>query len=189
MKRFFVAALAAILLVTGVGIAETTPEATPVPFVPLSEYVYAEAVSSAISLRVYYPSHWTNLPGRYTICFQEPVEEGDVPARMAVTCKQLSDKPSSDRTARELGAFLSAIVNQYDSYKVGNLTEDASFMGKDAYSSVYEATQGEKVIRGYVVMTSVGSALYGFHFCCEDKDYADMTIVLNRVRDGVSSIK
>jgi len=193
LKRLFAAVFAMLFALSCAACAaqaeEPAASATAVPFVPLDEYVYAEAVSSAINVKIYYPSHWENLPGRYTVCFQEPVEDGDVAARMAITCKQLSAKPSTDKIQRELASFLSVIIQQYDTYEVGNLSSDVTFMGKSGYWSIYKAVKGDREIRGYIAMVAVGSALYGFHFSCEEKDYADMSVVLERVRGSISSYK
>ena len=99
LKRFCTA-LMALLLLFGCARAEedifaaTITSPTPTAGVgsiglAISEYTYAVISNDTLGVRFSYPSHWEQTPGRRTICYQEPVAEGDIPARMAVSVKQL----------------------------------------------------------------------------------------------------
>ena len=106
MKRFCTA-LMALLLLFGCARAEedifaaTITSPTPTAGVgsiglAISEYTYAVLTNDTLGVRFSYPSHWIQTPGRRTICYEEPVGEGDIPARMAVSAKQLDDRADGD---------------------------------------------------------------------------------------------
>jgi len=158
--------------------------ATPVP---VSEYTYKEATSKTLGMRFLYPSHWENLPGRATVCFREPRADGGVPARMAISVKHLSKRANDDKMQSELVKYMKAIVAQYDSYEVGNLSTDTDFMGKDGYSTIYKGVKDGQTVRGYAIMACVGTKIYAFHFSADEQSYQDMATVMQHVRDNIKA--
>ena len=197
MKRFCTA-LMALLLLFGCARAEedifsaTITSPTPTAGVgsiglAISEYTYAVLTNDTLGVRFSYPSHWIQTPGRRTICYEEPVGEGDIPARMAVSVKQLDDRADGDELTRQLSSFVSAIFTQFDRYEIGNLITDVPFMGKTAYSTVYRGYKGDQVIRGTAIMASVGTKIYAFHFSCDADDYDAMTTVMEYLRSHVEA--
>ena len=191
MKRICTALLALLLLLGGAHAEEDIFAATIVTPTPtagvgsiglaISEYTYT------LGVRFSYPSHWIQTPGRRTICYEEPVGEGDIPARMAVSVKQLDDRADGDELTRQLSSFVSAIFTQFDRYEIGNLITDVPFMGKTAYSTVYRGYKGDQVIRGTAIMASVGTKIYAFHFSCDADDYDAMTTVMEYLRSHVEA--
>ena len=85
--------------------------------------------NDTLGVRFSYPSHWIQTPGRRTICYEEPVGEGDIPARMAVSVKQLDVRADGDELTRQLSSFVSAIFTQFDRYEIVKLITDVPFMG------------------------------------------------------------
>ena len=197
MKRICTALLALLLLLGGAHAEEDIFAATIVTPTPtagvgsiglaISEYTYAVLTNDTLGVRFSYPSHWIQTPGRRTICYEEPVGEGDIPARMAVSVKQLDDRADGDELTRQLSSFVSAIFTQFDRYEIGNLITDVPFMGKTAYSTVYRGYKGDQVIRGTAIMASVGTKIYAFHFSCDADDYDAMATVMEYLRSHVEA--
>lgn len=200
LKRICTALLALLLLLGGavaeedifaVNISPTpTVEATPgVPSLRLgiSEYTYAVWENTTLGVRFAYPSHWEQTPGRRSICYEEPVGEGEVPARMVVSVKQLDDRADEDEMTSQLSQLVYAIFSQFDSYEIGNLITDVPFMGKTAYSTIYRGYKGDDVIQGTVIMANVGTKIYAFHFSCAADDYDDMETVMYYLRTHVEA--
>ena len=197
MKRICTALLALLLLLGGAHAEEdifAATIATPTPTagvgsisLAISEYTYAVISNDTLGVRFSYPSHWEQTPGRRTICYEEPVGDGDIPARMAVSVKQLDDRADGDELTRQLSSFVSAIFTQFDRYEIGNLITDVPFMGKTAYSTVYRGYKGDQVIRGTAIMASVGTKIYAFHFSCDADDYDDMETVMYYLRTHVEA--
>ena len=197
MKRICTALLALLLLLGGAHAEEdifAATIATPTPTagvgsisLAISEYTYAVLTNDTLGVRFSYPSHWIQTPGRRTICYEEPVGDGDIPARMAVSVKQLDDRADGDELTRQLSSFVSAIFTQFDRYEIGNLITDVPFMGKTAYSTVYRGYKGDQVIRGTAIMASVGTKIYAFHFSCDADDYDAMATVMEYLRSHVEA--
>ena len=197
MKRICTALLALMLLLGGAVAEEdifAATIATPTPTagvgsigLAISEYTYAVLTNDTLGVRFSYPSHWIQTPGRRTICYEEPVGEGDIPARMAVSVKQLDDRADEDEMTAQLSSFVTAIFTQFDRYEIGNLITDVPFMGKTAYSTVYRGYKGDQVIRGTAIMASVGTKIYAFHFSCDADDYDAMTTVMEYLRSHVEA--
>ena len=103
--------------------------------------------------------------------------EGDIPARMAVSVKQLDDRADDDELTRQLSSFVTAIFTQFDRYEIGNLITDVPFMGKTAYSTIYRGYKGDQVIEGMAILTGVGTKIYAYHFSCAAEDYDAMAPV------------
>ena len=197
MKRICTALLALLLLLGGAHAEEdifAATIATPTPTagvgsigLAISEYTYAVLTNDTLGVRFSYPSHWIQTPGRRTICYEEPVGEGDIPARMAVSVKQLDDRADEDEMTAQLSSFVTAIFTQFDRYEIGNLITDVPFMGKTAYSTVYRGYKGDQVIRGTAIMASVGTKIYAFHFSCDADDYDAMATVMEYLRSHVEA--
>ena len=200
MKRICAALLALLLLLGGAGAEEDifavnispTPTVEATSGVPslrlgISEYTYAILENETLGVRFAYPSHWEQTPGRRSICYEEPVGEGEVPARMVVSVKQLDDRADEDEMTGQLSQLVYAIFDQFDSYEIGNLITDVPFMGKTAYSTIYRGYKGDDVIQGSVIIANVGTKIYAFHFSCAADDYDDMETVMYYLRTHVEA--
>ena len=200
MKRICAALLALLLLLGGAGAEEDifavnispTPTVEATSGVPslrlgISEYTYAILENETLGVRFAYPSHWEQTPGRRSICYEEPVGEGEVPARMVVSVKQLDDRADEDEMTGQLSQLVYAIFDQFDSYEIGNLITDVPFMNKTAYSTIYRGYKGDDVIQGSVIIANVGTKIYAFHFSCAADDYDDMETVMYYLRPHVEA--
>lgn len=200
MKRICAALLALLLLLGGAGAEEDifavnispTPTVEATSGVPslrlgISEYTYAILENETLGVRFAYPSHWEQTPGRRSICYEEPVGEGEVPARMVVSVKQLDDRADEDEMTGQLSQLVYAIFDQFDSYEIGNLITDVPFMNKTAYSTIYRGYKGDDVIQGTVIIANVGTKIYAFHFSCAADDYDDMETVMYYLRTHVEA--
>jgi hypothetical protein len=138
-----------------------------------------------------YPSNWVNVPGIFTVCFREQVEPGEFPARVAISAKRLVHSPEGTVLTDELTDFVRVIRKQYDAntFQLGTLNAEDTFMGKQAYSNTYLAYSGETEVKGFVIGQSVGRVLYVFHFCASYDDYTAMERVMRYMLNSVQIIQ
>lgn len=175
--------------------AEAAPdpvvEAQPTVASAYADYNYAMLTDTSFGFVYSYPTTWKNLPGKYTVCFQEQPTDGDFPARVAVTSKKLAHKPDSDTTVKQFQAYAKEIYSQYDpsTFEFSALNSNATFMGKQAYSITYLAYSGDIEIKGYMCCCAIDYTLYVFHFCSSYDDYEAMGSVMTRMRDSVTRVK
>lgn len=138
-----------------------------------------------------YPSNWVNVPGIYTVCYREQVEPGDFPARVAISAKRLVHSPEGTVLTDELTGFVRVIRKQYDAntFQLGTLNAEDTFMGKQAYSNTYLAYSGETEVKGFIIGQSVGRVLYVFHFCASYEDYTAMERVMRYMLNSVQIVQ
>ncbi len=168
---------------------DPTPEAAPTPAegegeasapvqkaVDTSTYQYSALTDTSLGFTFNYPSHWENLPGVYTICFREKVEQGDFPARVAITVKKLVHTPDELAITEQLTSYLRLVHNQYEAktFQAGTPNNQETFLGKPALSNTYLAYSGDHEVKGYIIGTAVGKTMYVFHFCATYEDYGAM---------------
>ena len=152
---------------------------------------YSSVTSQSLALTMQYPTGWTNKPGRYTICYQQPAQDAVFPARIAVTVKTLKHTPEDkDDIITEFRTFFQSLTTMYekDDFTVGDTLEETTFLGQTAYASTYVTTSGVTEVKGYCVITAVGRKLCVYHFCCAYDDYAAMEPLRIAVRDSVRYI-
>lgn len=161
--------------------------ATPQPNVTVSSYT--EIAVEELGFKFSHPSNWNNIPGRSTVCYVQPLDNGTVyPARVAVTMKKLAHKCSASEATKELAEYVKMLRSQYDeaTFKVNKtLDEGTKFMGNKAMSTTYLAYDGEQEIQGYVIMTYFERYLFCFHFLCAYEDYEAFQPAMVRMRDSV----
>ena len=175
--------------------AEATPEPpldpTPTSSVDLSTYRFQQLTDTSFGFTFEYPTHWVNLPGKYTVCFREPVEEDDFPARVTVTKKALVHTPKAEKVLAQFQSFAQTIYAQYDpsTFELGELNTSARFMGQSAYEITYLAYSGDVEIKGYMICCAVDKSIYVYHFCASYPDYTAMESMMGRMRDSVAVVK
>lgn len=170
--------------------AQPFATATPQPNTAVS--TYSEVAASGLGFKFSYPSNWTNIPGRSTVCYVQPLENGTVyPARVAVTMKKLDHKCNAytkNEHTTELADYIKLLRAQYDEsrFEVNmTLDEETKFMGNSAISTSYLAYDGDQEIQGYVILTYFERYLFVFHFLCAYEDYAAFEPVMRHMRDSV----
>ena len=165
------------------------PFATPTPQPNTYIAEYSEVSAPGLGFRFSYPSDWVNLPGRSTVCYVQPLENGTVyPARVAVTMKRLPHATDFDETKTELANYIRTLMTQYSeaTFKVNTkLDYDTKFMGKAAIATTYLAYDGNQEIIGYTIITYFERYLYVFHFLCAYEDYTAFHDAMIYMRDSV----
>lgn len=153
-----------------------------------SAYQFSTVGSNSLGITLQYPSQWENIPGIYTICYRESVEEGDFPARMAVTSKKVVHTPDEEDIVDQLKSYLKTIYTQYDTstFEVTNLNQSISFMGKQGYSTTYLAYSGEIEVKGFVIACAIERNIYVFHFCASFADYSSMESMMQYMCKSVA---
>ena len=138
-----------------------------------------------------YPSNWVNVPGVYTVCYREMTEPGEFPARVAISAKKLVHSPEGTVLTDELTEFVRVIRKQYDAntFQLGTLNSEDTFMGKQAYSNTYLAYSGETEVKGFIIGQAVGRVLYVFHFSASYDDYAALERVMRYMLNSVQIIQ
>lgn len=166
-----------------------TPE--PTSSIDLSSYTFDMVRDESFGFTFAYPVQWENVPGKSTICFREEVEEGDFPARVAVTRKALAHTPNSEKVLAQFQSYVQVIYEQYDSatFELGELNSNAKFMGQSAHEITYLAYSGDVEVKGYAICCNVGRSVYVFHFCASYDDYAALESIMTRMRDSVAVIE
>lgn len=169
---------------------ETTASPSPTPATVYANYNYTALTDTSFGFVLAYPTTWQNLPGKYTVCFQEQVPEGDFPARVAVTSKKLPHKPESETIVKQFQLYAQQIYAQYDpaTFEFSDLGS-GTFMGRNAYAISYLAYSGDTEVKGYMCCCAIDYTLYVYHFCSAYDDFEAMTPVMTRIRDSVSLVQ
>lgn len=167
--------------------ADAAAEATPTPAPQTASAVidpntmqFTALANSSMKMSFNYPSNWVNVPGVYTVCYREMAEPGEFPARVAISGKLLVHSPEGTVVTDELTAFVRVIRKQYDAntFQLGTLNTEDTFMGKPALSNTYLAYSGDTEVKGYIAGVAVGRVLYVFHFSASYDDYAALERVM-----------
>ena len=141
---------------------------------PMS-YQYAAVMDDTLDYTFNYPTHWEHVPGIYTVCYREKVEQGDFPARVSVCRKKLVHTPDELMLNEQLTSYLKMVAEHYDekTFQTGTPEKDIRFMGhKLALANTYLAYWGDIEVKGYVVGVAYNRTLYVLHFCATYADYA-----------------
>lgn len=155
----------------------------------ISAYNFSSLMDTSLGFTFNYPSHWVNNPGVYTVCYKEPVEAGDFPARVAITRKKLTHTADANGITEELKSYVKTIYKQYDTktFEVGSLNKSIEFMGSKGYSTTYLAFSGETEVKGFVICCQIERTLYVFHFSASYDDYMAMENIMQYMCKSVKS--
>lgn len=168
---------------------DIVPFSTPTPQPNTNIKNYSTISGTGLGFKFDYPSDWVNIPGRSTVCYVQPMDEGTVyPARVAVTMKKLAHACDDLDAQNELVEYLKLLMTQYDetTFKVSKeMDTSTKFMGKSAMGATYLAYDGEQEIKGYVILTYFERYVYCFHFLCAYEDYDAFDTAMRRIRDSV----
>jgi hypothetical protein len=167
-----------------------TPSPSPVPVVAIEDYKYQKLSNKTLGVSFTYPSHWTNVPGSITISFVEPVDEGNVAARVAVCVKKVSKDQDAKALKNQLEKLIDSVSSSFSDFKRGAPSKKLKFMGSGAYSVVYEATLDDQPVKGFIIVTykKAKKKLVALHFYAPADRYGDYDAVLKQVRDSVKLI-
>ena len=148
--------------------------------IDIGTYQYLALMDDNVDFTFNYPSHWENVPGVYTVCFREPVEPGDFPARVAITRKRLVHTPDDIALMEQMTSYIKSVYKQYDAktFQTSIPDTEATFMGQHALANTYLAYWGDVEVKGFVIGCAVDRTLYVFHFCASYPDYVALQGVL-----------
>ena len=172
---------------------EPTPEPTPVPVVAFDEYQYYIVNNSTLAVSFKHPSHWINEPGKSSIRYTEPVNEGETPAQLTVTSKVVTKRPDDDDMEDQMESFLELVKQMVDEFEASdkNWKEGVEILGTEGVRQKYTARDpetGEK-ITGYALMAYVKATkrIYLLHFTAPTTDYDELSGVIDVIRDSVTT--
>jgi len=173
---------------------EPAPQDTPRPggnIIDPNTLSYTALSDPDMKLTFNYPSNWVNVPGVFTVCYREMVEQGEFPARVAISAKRLVHSPEGTVVSDELTEFVRVIRKQYDAntFQLGTPNSEDTFMGKQALSNTYLAYSGETEVKGFIIGQSIGRVLYVFHFSASYDDYTAMERVMRYMLNSVQIIQ
>jgi len=171
--------------------ATEAPVAKPVNNSHSSIDGYSTIGNVGLEFSFSYPANWNNMPGRSTLCYVQPMEEGvTYPARVAVTMKKLPHRGTEAKVREQFASYFEHLQSQYDEETFeANMTLNYAtpFMGRTAMSTTYLAYDGDQEIMGYVITTYFERYMYVFHFLCAYEDYEDFWPALQFMRDSVKT--
>lgn len=172
---------------------EPTPEPTPVPVVAFDEYQYYIVNNSTLAVSFKHPSHWINEPGKSSIRYTEPVNEGETPAQLTVTSKVVTKRPDDDDMEDQMENFLELVKQMVDEFEASdkNWKEGVEILGTEGVRQKYTARDpetGEK-ITGYALMAYVKATkrIYLLHFTAPTTDYEELSGVIDVIRDSMTT--
>jgi len=173
---------------------DAAPTSTPRPgsnLIDPNTLSYTALSDPDMKLTFNYPSNWINVPGVFTVCYREMAEQGEFPARVAISAKRLVHSPEGTVVSDELTEFVRVIRKQYDAstFQLGTPNSEDTFMGKQALSNTYLAYSGETEVKGFIIGQSIGRVLYVFHFSASYDDYAAMERVMRYMLNSVQIIQ
>ena len=171
--------------------AQETHDQPAVSVIDPNTLSFSAMVDSSLGFTFNYPTGWENIPGVYTVCYREPVEPGDFPARVSISAKKLVHTPEGTVVVDELTAFVRAIYKQYDAktFQLGQANSQDTFLGKKAYSNTYLAYSGETEVKGFIIGRAFGKTMVVFHFCASYEDYTAMESVMRYMLKSVQLVE
>ncbi len=166
---------------------------TLVPVVAFEDYEYFVQINSSLAVSFKYPSHWINEPGKASIRYTEPVNEGDTPARLTVTSKYVSSRPDDRDMKEQMQSFLTLVEAQVDDYTADkdDYKDDVEVAGTEGVRQKYTARDPDtdEEITGYALMVYVRAAkrIYLMHFTAPSADYEELSGVIDVIRESLTT--
>lgn len=170
---------------------EREPYATATPQPNASISGYSSITAPHLMFKFNYPQGWNNIPGKSTVCYIQPVENGTVyPARVSVSMKEIDHNGTEERLQEQFKDFFEVLMSQYDESTFEadeNLNTGTGFMGgRRSIATTYLAYDGDQEIKGYVAMTYFEKYVFCYHFRCAFVDYEALESAVHIMRDSVS---
>ncbi len=172
---------------------EPTIAPTQVPAVAFDEYQYYIINNSNLEVSFKHPSHWINEPGKASIRYTEPVNEGETPAQLTVTSKYVDERPGTSGLEKQMESFLELVAQMVNEYEASDkdFKDNVEILDTKGVRQKYTARDpetGEK-ITGYALMVYVKSTkrIYLLHFTAPTIDYDELSGVIDVIRDSMST--
>ncbi|MBQ8973474.1 MAG: hypothetical protein IJ074_10405 [Clostridia bacterium] len=154
-------------------------------------YSFATLTDPSFGFLLNYPADWVNLPGKYTVCYEDPNPTTSFPARVAVTRKTLAHKPKATAVYTQFQSYAQIIYEQYDpkTFEYSDVNSQATFMNHQAYEVTYLAYKDDVEVEGYMCCCAINKSVYVFHFCAPYDEYDSFSSTMVRIRDSVTSLE
>jgi hypothetical protein len=164
-----------------------TPEPSPAPVVAIADYRYQKVSNSTLKVSFEYPSHWINVPGSITICYVQPVNAGEAPARVAISVKKTSKTLNPDGLKNELEKLIDAVSGGFVNFRHGTVSKKLKLAGSSAYSVAYDAELNGKAVKGIIIVAAKNAKnrLMALHFYAPADQYKDFDPVLKQIMDSI----
>lgn len=166
---------------------------TKVPVVAFEDYEYFIQTNKTLEVSFKYPTHWINEPGKTSIRFTEPVNQGDTPAQLTVTSKYVEKRPDDDAMLDQMESFLALVAQLVDEYDASedDLKENVEILETEGVRQKYSARNpdtGEK-ITGYALMaySRATKRIYLLHFTAPANEYDELSGVIDVIRDSMTT--
>lgn len=167
-----------------------TPEPTPAPALtpaPPINYTYTDGVNEKLEINFKYPSTWIDHSSELSVVYDEPVEDGVVPARMAITRRAAGDIVVTEEVGMDkLTAFHDSLKTNCTDFqsKRGKRFE---FSGNAGFQFTYMGTFSGVKMKGYAAMTySVKkNAFFLFHFSASEDRYDSFSAIGKTLLAGI----
>ena len=158
---------------------------TAIPDISYGNYTYLPFnLDNGFTFNV--PSHWQRQPASNSVCFTEPVKDGEIPGRVVVTSKKVEAVGENTRE-KQLRSFFANILGDFETYSWSDIYTDQPFVGDDsAHSVIYSGTRDGLAYKGYVILGAKGTTIYVYHFRCAESEYEAMENIMKHMRDSVS---
>lgn len=155
-----------------------------------NSYQFSALTDTKLEFTFNYPTGWQNVPGLYTVCYKENAESDAFPARIAITRKDLVHSVQENTLTDELTSFVQAIRKQYaaDTFQMGTVNTNETFMGRPAYSNTYLAYSGNTEVKGFIIGCAAKKTVMVLHFCADYDHYAELENVMRYMVNSVKAI-
>ena len=155
-----------------------------------NSYQFSALTDTKLEFTFNYPTGWQNVPGLYTVCYKENRDSDTFPARIAITRKDLVHSVQDNTLTDELTSFVQAIRKQYaaDTFQMGTVNTNETFMGRPAYSNTYLAYSGNTEVKGFIIGCAAKKTVMVLHFCADYDHYAELENVMRYMVNSVKAI-
>lgn len=166
-----------------------TPE--PDPLLAPDSFEYSSISNETLGIEFDAPSHWTLVPGRKTLCYEEPSAPGEPAARIAITATTVKKKPNSIMMKDQLSRFLTLLEDDYDSFEAGDQSGKVKMMESAGLRQLYTAQENGVEITGYVLLTYAADnkRIYLMHFNAPTDRYDELSDVRDVIRKSIKLAK
>ena len=168
--------------------ADPTPEPTAAPTAaPPVNYTYTDGVNEELQINFKYPSTWIDRSSELSVVYDEPVEEGIVPARMAITRRAAGNIVVTEEVGMDkLTAFHDSLKANCTDFK-SKRGKRFEFSGNAGFQFTYMGTFSGVKMMGYAAMAySVKkNAFYLYHFSVSEDRYESFSAIRKTLLAGI----
>ncbi len=174
--------------------ATPSPEPTPTPAptkAPIADYAYKFNENRDLKVQFIYPSEWIKEESETTISFLEPVAEGQVGARVAVSTNERNKAPGASAMKKQMKNMMESLEGSYDSMKTEVVKQNTRILRTKGYSQFYDAEKDGVQLRGHVVMAYNKNTkrIFMVHFVAPSAQIDQYNVVKDNIFYSVKALK